>query len=101
MAWELNPANGTIVFECDSSGEVATCEMAKIRGTCNGVSPHDTDFGLCWRYLKGLGWVSFKRTGKPWTYHCPKCAVDAEREHHEWTHNDHERERLKKRNAER
>ncbi len=92
-----------ITFICDS------CPDDKIEGTTLFVNialerarvakPPMSDLGPCWEYARGLGWVSFKRTGRDWTYHCPTCAEKAAAEHAEWNRQERERERIKERNS--
>jgi hypothetical protein len=53
---------------------------------------------ICWDVARATGWVSFKRTGQPWSYHCPACAAQAERDHQEHYRHEQERERIKLRN---
>lgn len=99
MAWD-NPGGGVITFECDSCTAVEECDTEKVKlGVAGPLHKLVTDFTMCWSYLEGLGWKSFKRTGHPWSYHCLKCSEEAERQHREWLRHDHERERAKARNA--
>jgi hypothetical protein len=50
---------------------------------------------------RASGWVSFKRVGRDWSYHCRQCAAQAERDHQEHARNEAERERIKARNESR
>src|SRR5579864_4005614 len=97
MLWE-QPDRSTIVMECDTCGDVTECDVETVREG-EAHAPADSDFIACWRYLQGLGWKSFKRTGKSWTYHCPKCADAAEQAQTEYRRDERERERAKARNA--
>ena len=46
-----------------------------------------------------MGWVSFKRVGRPWDYFCKGCAQDAATAHRRYNEQENERERIKARNA--
>jgi hypothetical protein len=54
---------------------------------------------MCWRYMRGVGWRSFKRTGRNWSYHCVKCGPEAEIAHREHQRHEAERDRIRARNA--
>lgn len=98
MGWENHA--GAITFYCDGPD----CEVTglyHIAETRNaGIYPHSlSDFAVCFNRARGLGWHSFKKTGRPWEYFCPKCvpaAEEAQRHHNE---QEAERERIKQRNA--
>ena len=96
MPW--HSSDGLVIFECDSCDVVVDCDVATIRSTAHPTA-HDTDFSLCYRYMQGIGWRSFKRTGRPWSYHCPTCSPQAESEHRDHQRLENERDRIKTRNA--
>jgi predicted RNA-binding Zn-ribbon protein involved in translation (DUF1610 family) len=94
MPWTANEAG--VVFECDSCGLSTEVNTAKVSQTRSKL---DTNFTICWRYLQSGGWRSFKRTGRPWSYHCPGCGAEAEKDHADWFRHEGERERIKAYNA--
>lgn len=70
----------SITFHCDS------CPAAlKASGT----------FLECSTYAGRQNWIALKRTGFDWTYHCPACAEQAQRDHDEHKRNEERRERMK------
>ena len=87
MVWNKDEANSRFIFECDT----AECQSS--------INVPAADFGAAWKAVKERLWVSFKRTGRPWDYYCPKCAENAAADHAEWNRQERERERLKERNA--
>ena len=91
MSW--NKTETHVIFACDA----IDCEIH----TAVPIIPVEkqSDFGGCFKRVQELGWVSFKRTGREWTYHCPKCAEQAAADHAEWNKAERERERIKERNA--
>lgn len=97
MAWD-KPDNSTIVFECDTCPQTVTCTVDVVRRTAPEIAIV-SDFGACWRYAQGLGWRSFKRAGKDWTYHCLSCGSAAEVAHRDHKRQELERDRLKDHNA--
>lgn len=99
MAWEANEAEGVIVFECESCDRVDRVNVQETRDTAEKPEPNTTDFIMCWRRQMGVGWRSFKRTGRNWSYHCPACGAQAEQDHRDFQSQERERERLKARNA--
>ncbi len=87
MSWEKDETG--ITFYCDTPD-------------CNSVLtvPPGTDFISCWKDANArIGWVSFKRAGRPWDYFCPRCAADAATAHREYNRQEQERERIKARNS--
>lgn len=97
MAWVREC--DTIKFACDTCP--STLDVDANVSRLNTTDPYATTFKVCWDGARASGWVSFKRVGFPWTYHCPKCASEAEREHAEHYRNEVERERIKARNESR
>lgn len=95
MAWD-KPDDKTVTFECDDCTEVVDCDIETIRAT-GQPTPNDSDFIVCWRYLVGIGWRSFKRTGRNWSYHCVKCGPAAEASHNAHRRQESERDRIKAR----
>lgn len=91
--------DSTITFECDSieCTEAVDCDVKVIRES-SGPAPHASDFSVCWRHLQNSGWRSFRRIGKPWTYHCPTCGPEAEKTHHEHQQSDSARDEIRARN---
>lgn len=99
MAW--NAANGAVNFDCDDCGAVQSCNVEQVRlgvATCAG-NGDPSDFVVCWEYMRGIGWRSFKRIGHPWTFHCVSCGPTAEVAHREHQRMEANRERLKHKNA--
>lgn len=96
MAWDKTD-DETLSFECDSCAEVVDLNVDRIREMAF-PEPKTPDFCMCWRYLQGIGWRSFKRIGRDWTYHCAKCGPEAETAHNEWRRQENERERIRSRN---
>lgn len=92
--------NGTITFDCDSEAclESFNVNIADARAGTSRREPFP-DLLPCWDIALDIGWVSFKRTGHDWTYHCPKCAEKAAADHAEWNKSERERERVKERNS--
>jgi hypothetical protein len=106
MSWDKS--DDCITFYCDSAEcDRNTSVTISSARTCNGhltvtpPPPTASDFAFCWFHAKRHGWVSFKRNGQPWTYHCKECAAQAEHDHQEHQRNEAERERIKARNASR
>jgi len=92
MSWEKDDAG--ITFYCDT----LDCKSTLIYPAA--ASPPGVDFIPCFADAKArMGWVSFKRIGRPWRYFCSECAALAEREHQEYNQREHERERQVRRNA--
>lgn len=87
-----------VTFECDTCDTVVDCDIKTVRATAQPTE-HDTDFAVCWRYMRGLGWRSLKRTGRDWSYHCAPCGSQAESEHQEHCRHEAERDRIRMRNA--
>lgn len=80
-----------IIFECDScEAEGTSCDIAEIRRT--SAKPDATDYIVCFSYMQGVGWRAFKRTGRPWTYHCPVCGPQAEITHRDYMRLERARE---------
>ena len=81
----------------DQSGDAIqfSCET----GECMNSFTARVTFAEAWASAKQNGWVSFKRSGRNWTYHCPACADQAERDHEAHKRNEAERERIKARNG--
>ena len=98
MSWDMDTASGVITFYCDTCQESHVVNIADARAGSSRREPYP-DLLPCWDYAGGLGWVSFKRTGHDWTYHCPKCAAQAAADHAEWNRQERERERVKERNS--
>lgn len=97
MSWEKDAVG--ITFHCDTCEEFfLNVNIADARAGSSRREPYP-DLLPCWEYARGLGWVSFKRTGRDWTYHCPTCAEKAAAEHAEWNRQERERERVKERNS--
>jgi hypothetical protein len=95
MSWDREC--DTVTFTCDTcpttlavDGNVARCDSTREASA--------STFMICWDVARATGWVSFKRTGQPWSYHCPACAAQAERDHQEHYRHEQERERIKLRN---
>ena len=95
MAWEKDETG--ITFYCDTPD----CKSVLIcPATASPPAPPGTDFIPCFQYAKEqLGWVSFKRIGRPWDYFCKGCAADAATAHRRYNEQENERERIKARNA--
>jgi hypothetical protein len=86
MSW-TGPGTGSTpyTFVCDSG-----CGANK--------SIRADTFAAAWLEVKEkYGWVSFKRIGRQWMYHCPGCAGHGRQENEDGVRRDEERERLKKR----
>lgn len=84
MTWKLGETNGiidTFTFECDS------CDQ---KTSFSGDS-----YVACWPLAQYAGWTTHKRTGSPWTHHCPKCRQDAEQAHEDYLKREQERERIR------
>lgn len=87
-----------IFFECDDCETRVDCDVPTVRST--STRPAGTsDYLVCWEYMQGIGWRTFKRIGHPWTFHCPKCGPTAEVAHREHKRMEAQRDRLKIRNA--
>jgi len=98
MSWIAD--GRTITFTCDSCPE--GLESTESVNAEYYAKPSESDFAAAWRIVQRPGgWRSFKRTGHSWTYHCAKCAPQAESEHAEHNRNEAERERIKARNESR
>jgi hypothetical protein len=96
MPW--NKADETITFECDTCDVVVDCDIKTVRATAQ-PSDYETDFAVCFRYMRGIGWRSFKRSGRAWSYHCTACGPQAEVEHNDHRRLEDERDRIRSRNA--
>lgn len=96
MAWEQ--IDSTVTFYCDSCEAERECKVETVRATAQ-PEPATSDFIMCWRYMQSIGWRSFKRTGRAWTYHCVACGPQAEMEHREHSRQENAREQIKARNA--
>lgn len=86
-----------IVFECDDCEAKVECDVPTIRRTAS--AQNDSDFIMCWRYMQGIGWRTFKRIGHPWTFHCPACGPTAEMAHREHKRQEIRRDQLRHKNA--
>jgi hypothetical protein len=98
MSWSRDC--DTVSFACDS-GECQNVldvdgNVARLNSTREATA---STFAICNDVARGLGWVSFKRVGRPWTYHCSACAEQAECDHEEYLNREQERERIKQRNG--
>ena len=95
MSWEKDETG--ITFYCDTPD----CKSVLIcPATASPPAPPGTDFIPCFTYAKEhMGWVSFKRIGRPWDYFCKNCAQDAATAHRRYNEQENERERIKARNA--
>jgi|ERR1019366_3619715 hypothetical protein len=99
MAWD-KPDASTIAFECDSCSEAIECDIETIRAECFTVTDDkSSDFAVCWRHVQGLGWRSFKRTGRNWTYYCVTCIPAAEAAHKQHNIDEATRDRIKAKNS--
>lgn len=96
MAWDKTDT--TVTFECDTCDTVVDCDIKTLRAA-SPPTPHDSDFIVCYRHMQGIGWRSFKRTDRPWSYHCPECGPQAEMDHREYRRNERQREAIKARNG--
>lgn len=93
MGWEKDEAACSVTFFCDGQN----CERSR---TYNEPLPnHISVFAGCWQRAEADGWRSFKQVGRNWRYFCKGCADAAEQEHHDYNAAEHERERVKERNA--
>lgn len=93
MAWDKRDEH-CFTFECDSCG----ADVIELKADTITPKPGQSNFGRCWSHLQGLGWRSFKRAGRDWTYHCPKCGPEAEMQFREYRRQESERDRTKARN---
>lgn len=94
MAWEKTNAN--VTFYCDTP-DCDSYEIVSSRVLFG--SPNNSTFAACWQRVQSIGWRSFKRGGRPWTYHCSACALSAAESHREYNRREQERERIKAQNA--
>lgn len=108
MSWEKSEDGLSVTFYCDSpacdrntSCNIDSSRHANAHLTVTPPPQTASDFAFCWFHVKRLGWVSFKRAGQSWTYHCKECAEQAERDHAQHQLNEAERERIIKRNESR
>lgn len=61
--------------------------------------PAGTDYVACKLALEDKeGWVSLKKTGRPWDDFCPACAPEARRAHVQYKRKEQEREQNRQRN---
>lgn len=105
MPWDKN--GDAIVFECDDCEKVEPCNIQSVWATSTAPIPNGlrhsaaapTDFAVCWQYMQGIGWRTFKRIGHPWTMHCVTCGPAAEVAHNEHQRMEAQRDRLKHKNA--
>lgn len=97
MAWDKADMKPVIVFECDDCEASVECDVPTIRRTAS--VQNDSDFIMCWQYMQGIGWRTFKRIGHPWTHHCTSCGPAAEVAHREHQRQEVYRDRLKHKNA--
>ena len=100
MSWEKDDAG--ITFYCDTPDCKSTLiyPAAASPPGLDFTGPPGTDFIKCFADAKTrLGWVSFKRIGRPWRYFCKGCADLAGREHQAYNQREQERERQVRRNA--
>ena len=95
MSWEKSETG--ISFYCDTPD----CKSTLIYpAAASPPAPPGVDFIPCFADAKArMGWVSFKRIGRPWDYFCAGCAVDAATAHRRYNEQENERERIKARNA--
>jgi hypothetical protein len=94
MSWQKDDAG--ITFYCD----MPDCKSVLTYDIDAPSGPPGTDFIKCFADAKTrLGWVSFKRIGRPWRYFCKGCADLAGREHQAYNQREQERERQVRRNA--
>ena len=98
MSWDMDTASGVITFYCDTCQESHVVNIANARASTTRREPFP-NLLPCWDIAHARGWVSFKRIGYAWTYHCPACADQAAADHAEWNKQEQERERIKERNA--
>ncbi len=98
MPW-IKLTESTLTFECDTCDEAIECDVATVRRTSVEQPTEWSDFSLCWRYLQGLGWRSFKRVGQEWTFHCVACGDAAEAAHIQHRTDEQARDQFKARNA--
>lgn len=94
MGWDKT-SDTAFSFECDSCADVVALNTEEM---ASEPKPGQSNFGRCWGHLKGIGWRSFKRNGRDWTYHCVKCGPEAEMQHLEHRRQESERDRIKARN---
>jgi hypothetical protein len=100
MAWEKSSDGLVIAFDCDTCDVSIECDVKTVRAGGHTVTDDkSSDFAVCLNHVKGIGWKSFKRTGHPWTYHCPACVPAAEDAHTQHRSAEAERDRIKARNA--
>ncbi len=85
MSWDRSSDN--FQFACDTGECLASLIIVA------------SDFATASHSAKETGWVTHKRVGRNWTYHCPACAEQAERDHQEHLKREQERERIKARNS--
>lgn len=97
MPW--HKSDEAVTFECDTCDLIVDCDTKTVRDTAEQPNAQDSDFAICWRYMQGIGWRSFKREGRLWAYHCPTCGPQAEVEHGDHRRLEDERERIRSRNA--
>jgi hypothetical protein len=95
MSWQKDDAG--ITFYCD----MPDCKsVLTYPAAASSLGIPGTDFIKCFADAKArLGWVSFKRIGRPWDYFCKGCALDAATAHRRYNEQENERERIKARNA--
>ena len=98
MSWDMDTASGVITFYCDTCQESHVVNIANARASTTRREPFP-NLLPCWDIAHARGWVSFKRIGYAWTYHCPACADQAAADHAEWNKQERERERVKERNS--
>ena len=100
MSWEKSETG--ITFYCDTPDCKSTLiyPAAASPPGVDFTGPPGVDFIPCFADAKArMGWVSFKRIGRPWDYFCKGCAADAATAHRRYNEQENERERIKARNA--
>ncbi len=97
MAWDKSSDGAVIQFECDGCEQNVACDVAAFRRATPDSKV--SDFAMCFAHVQGQGWKSFKRTGRPWTYHCATCVPEAEAAHAQYRTDEAARDRIKARNA--
>lgn len=97
MSWTKE--GDAVTFSCDSCPETFFVDGDLARSG-SSRPPRASLFTVCLDVARGAGWVSYKRVGRNWTYHCAGCAAQAAADHVEHIKRDAERERIKARNGE-
>ena len=97
-----------MIWQKDDAGITFYCDMPDCKSVLIYPDPllspaaasSGDDFIPCLADAKArLGWVSFKRVGRPWDYFCKGCAPNAETAHRRYSEQENERDRIKARNA--